>query len=248
MIDIENNSLDELQKGFSVNGDGMYTCAYCGKAFEPGEVFPCGEKLFAAERAVGFHLEAEHPDRFHELLLAVSPVLSLTERQKELLTLFQSGMSDGDIAKRLGLSASTVRHQKFMFRERAKTARLFLALWGMAENSKNNKQAEILPVHERATMVDERYIITEDENQKICKNVFYSLEPLRLKAFPPKEKKKIVILRKIIEQFEPKRSYTEPEVNDILRDVFEDYVTLRRYLIEYGYMERTADGAWYWRI
>ena len=246
MIDIENSSLDELEKGFSVRDDGAYVCAYCGRTFEPGEIFLCGEKYFTAKRAATFHLETEHPDRFSELLLAVSPVLSLTERQKELLILFQSGMSDGDIAKKLGLSASTVRHQKFMFRERAKAARLFLAVWGQTQANKK-EQAEIVPVPERMVMLDERYIITEEENNKILKNVFYSLEPLKLKAFPPKEKKKIVILRKIIERFEPKRSYTEPEVNDILRDIFEDYVTLRRYLIEYGYMDRTTDGAWYWR-
>ena len=50
-----------------------------------------------------------------------------------------------------------------------------------------------------------------------------------------------------MEQFEPGRTYTEKEVNGILRDIFDDYVTLRRYLIEYGFLERTRDCRTYWR-
>lgn len=76
--------------------------------------------------------------------------------------------------------------------------------------------------------------------------VFYSIEPLKLKVFSPKEKKKIVILRKIAEQFEKNKQYTEKEVNSILTDIYEDYATIRRYLIEYGYMDRTKDGKAYW--
>jgi hypothetical protein len=96
-------------------------------------------------------------------------------------------------------------------------------------------------------MVDQRYEITEAENQKILSHVFYSLEPLKLKVFSSKEKKKIVILRRIAEQFEKNKQYTEKEVNSILVDIFEDYCTIRRYLIEYGYMGRTKDGRAYWR-
>ena len=67
-----------------------------------------------------------------------------------------------------------------------------------------------------------------------------------LKDFSPKEKKKIVILGKIAEQFEHGRQYSEKEVNQILKPIYEDYMTIRRYLIIYGFMERTKDGARYW--
>ncbi len=67
-----------------------------------------------------------------------------------------------------------------------------------------------------------------------------------LKDFSPKEKKKIVILGKIAEQFEQGRQYSEKEVNQILKPIYEDYMTIRRYLIIYGFMERTKDGARYW--
>lgn len=77
--------------------------------------------------------------------------------------------------------------------------------------------------------------------------MFESLEPLKLRVFSAKEKRKVVALTKIVEQFEPGRTYTEKEVNGILRDIFDDYVTLRRYLIEYGFLERTRDCRTYWR-
>ena len=96
-------------------------------------------------------------------------------------------------------------------------------------------------------MIDDRYMITEEERQKILGNVFSSLEPLKLKVLSAKEKKKIVILTKIVEQFEEGRNYTEPEVNEILMGIYPDYVSLRRHLIEYGFMERTPDGGRYWK-
>ena len=55
-----------------------------------------------------------------------------------------------------------------------------------------------------------------------------------------------MILGKIAEQFEHGRQYSEKEVNQILKPIFEDFATLRRYLIMYGFMERTRDGAAYW--
>ena len=94
-------------------------------------------------------------------------------------------------------------------------------------------------------MVDARYEITQQEEQKILSTVFASMQPLRLKTFPPKEKKKVVILRTIAKEFEEGIRYSEVQVNEILKDIYPDYVTLRRYLIEYGYLERTRDGSAY---
>ena len=67
-----------------------------------------------------------------------------------------------------------------------------------------------------------------------------------LKAFPPKEKKKLVILRIISEQFKKGKRYTETEVNQILQPIYDDYATIRRFLIGYGFMERTRDCREYW--
>ena len=66
-----------------------------------------------------------------------------------------------------------------------------------------------------------------------------------LHHFPAKEKKKIIVLRKIMENFSPGKTYTEKEVNRVLRRIYADYATLRRSLIEYGLMERTPSGSVY---
>ena len=101
-------------------------------------------------------------------------------------------------------------------------------------------------VHNGATMVDERYMVTAEECEKIISTYFETSSPLVLKLLPPKEKKKLVILRVISEQFEKDRRYSETEVNQILKLIHEDYATIRRYLIEYGFMERTSDCRVYW--
>jgi hypothetical protein len=40
--------------------------------------------------------------------------------------------------------------------------------------------------------------------------------------------------------------YAEKEINEILKAIYEDYVMLRRYLIEYGFIDRKSDGSEYW--
>jgi hypothetical protein len=60
----------------------------------------------------------------------------------------------------------------------------------------------------------------------------------RLTQIPAQQKKRLVILEKLAEEFEPDRTYTEREVNQILVEFHDDVATLRRELIERGLMER----------
>ena len=95
-------------------------------------------------------------------------------------------------------------------------------------------------------MVDERYATTEAEEEKILKAYFPNGLEGPLSSFPTKEKRKIIVLKNIIGRFEGGREYSEKEINAVLKGAHEDYVTLRRYLIEYGYMDRVKDGSRYW--
>jgi hypothetical protein len=252
MIEVEKLSIREIVNGYYFDeGHNAFVCVDCGQSFEIGEMFNINNKFFGAARAIQIHVETTHLERLRKMLESDNKYISFTDNQIKLLSLFYAGLTDNDIAKQLEVSPSTIRHQRFIFREKAKSAKIYLAIWEMASAGleKNDKSVEnkLLPVHGGAKMVDQRYEITEAENQKILGNVFYSLEPLKLKVFPPKEKKKIVILRRIAEQFEKNKQYTEKEVNSILLEIFEDYCTIRRYLIEYGYMSRTKGGRAYWR-
>lgn len=154
--------------------------------------------------------------------------------------------TDKQIANKLQISPSTVRHQRFMFREKAKQAKMYLAIYESVDEKYKSEQDKIIPIHSEATMIDDRYITTEKEKENILKNAFSSIDPLKLKHFPVKEKKKIIILARIAEQFERERRYSEKEINIILKNNYEDHVTLRRYLIEYGFMQRTTDCNEYW--
>jgi DNA-binding HxlR family transcriptional regulator len=60
----------------------------------------------------------------------------------------------------------------------------------------------------------------------------------RLKQIPAQRKKRVVILRHLLTRFTPGRDYREREVNDILKVANEDFATLRRELIDYGFMTR----------
>lgn len=246
-MDYGNITLEEIKKGYWFDKKSLtYVCNYCGKEFQEGQVFSIGENFYTPEHAATKHIEVDHGGNVKQILYSDSKYNTLTDKHKELLSLFYSDMTDNEIAKTLGVSASTVRHQKFTFREKAKKAKLYLAIFESVFESESKNEEDIIPIHNNAIYYDDRYITTEKEKEHILETSFESLKPLRLKTFSPKEKKKVVILSKISEQFSLGKKYTEKEVNKIIQSIYDDYVIIRRYLIMYGFMERTKDGSSYW--
>ncbi|WP_369381865.1 DUF2087 domain-containing protein [Streptomyces sp. cg36] len=70
----------------------------------------------------------------------------------------------------------------------------------------------------------------------------------RLTAIPRKAARREQLLVHLKDTlFEPGRSYSEPEVNEALRTVHDDYPALRRYLVTAGLLTRTRDGGSYRR-
>jgi len=67
----------------------------------------------------------------------------------------------------------------------------------------------------------------------------------RLAIVPAKQSRKLAVYDLIAQRFVPGVRYTELEVNRELMQIYDDYVTLRRGLVDFGLMDR-ADG-WYWR-
>ena len=246
-MEIEKLTIEELKNGYQFDGaSNTYICNTCKKAFEEGEIFAIKDRFYDALHAVTIHIKMEHGDVLKQLLYSDSKYNTFTDNQKELLMLFYTGHSDKEIAGILGITSSSVRHQRFMFREKAKQAKMYLAIYEQMLEKKLITEETIIPVHSNATMVDDRYITTEKEKEQILKTSFYSLSPLKLKSFPHKEKKKIVILAKITEQLVYGRHYTEKELNETLETIYDDYAVLRRYLVDYGFMGRTDDCTEYW--
>lgn len=82
-------------------------------------------------------------------------------------------------------------------------------------------------------------------DQKVIHN--YLLPTGQLKTIPSQRKKLMVVLRHLIQNFEPGRRYPESEVNEILAGFHDDTASLRRELISTGLMKRESSGQAYWR-
>jgi hypothetical protein len=67
----------------------------------------------------------------------------------------------------------------------------------------------------------------------------------RIDQMPARRSRRLVVLDHVSRTFEPGRRYAEAEVDVVLRAFFDDYVALRRYLVDEGFLAR-ADGE-YWR-
>jgi hypothetical protein len=67
----------------------------------------------------------------------------------------------------------------------------------------------------------------------------------RLTAIPAVRSKRLIVLDYLAQDFEPGRRYRESEVNEKLARYHVDVATLRRYLVDDGFLMR--DGGEYWR-
>ncbi len=86
------------------------------------------------------------------------------------------------------------------------------------------------------------------ERESILKAFFKQGSDGPLSNYPSQDKKKLVVLANLAEMFEFNKTYNTLEVNQKLKVRFEDFATLRRDLVEFGFFERTPDGKEYRRL
>ncbi|MFF3024225.1 DUF2087 domain-containing protein [Gottfriedia sp. NPDC057948] len=240
-----NADIEELKQGY-IEEENHYLCLLCSKKIEKGIIYQDSGILYEAEKYMKVHIEQGHDSVFDYLIQLDKKLTGLTEHQNHLLRLFYQGKSDTDIQKETGIgSASTIRNHRFVLKEKERQAKLFLVMMELLKE-KDEHAPSFLPLHKTAKMVDERYNITEDEMEKTLKKYFPEGIEGPLKKFPLKEKQKLVVLREIVKRFSPNKKYTEKEINEVLTAIYPDYVVLRRYLIEYGFIDRKSDGSSYW--
>jgi len=240
-------SLQEIKQGYIYRSDNdEFICLICGKSFPNGIIYPSDNQLYEAEKYVKLHITQSHRSSFHFLLTLDKKLTGLTEHQKTILELFFDGSSDNEVAKKLGTgSTSTIRNHRFTLREKQKQAKIFLAIMELLGEHIPPKQT-FIEIPRSSKKIDDRYVITEQENEKILAAYFtHGLEG-PLQSFPLKAKKRLAILRHLIKSFDADQTYDEKQVNAILKKFYSDYVLLRRCLIEYNFMDRTPDGKSYW--
>ena len=95
------------------------------------------------------------------------------------------------------------------------------------------------PAEAAATITDGPW--SEDERE-ILRRFFTGT---RLKEIPTSRKKRVVVLERLAQEFEPGLRYQEVDVNFTLQLFNPDYTALRRYLVDEGFLTR-SEGV-YWR-
>ncbi len=246
MFDLDkllNAPLEDMKKGYREEQD-CFECLLCGRKIEKGLIYQEAGKWYEAEKYMTVHIEKEHVSVFDALIGLDKKTTGLSEQQNRLLKLFRQGKSDTEIQKEIGVGGSTVRNHRFALKEKERQAKVFLTLMDILKSGKRSP-AMVMP-HKTAVMVDDRYGITDQENEAVLKNYFPFGPDGPLSTFSMKEKSKVAVIRHLIKRFDDGRFYTEKEVNEILKGAYEDFATIRRYLIEYGLMERKPDGSRYW--
>ncbi|PUB02494.1 DUF2087 domain-containing protein [Paenisporosarcina sp. OV554] len=240
-----NASLAELKRGYIQEKDS-YICLLCGEKIEKGIIYPHESILYEAERYMRIHIESTHQSVFEYLIGMDKKLTGLTDHQNHLLRLFYQGKSDKEVQNEMAIgSISTIRHHRFALKEKERQAKTFLAIMELLKE-KDEYAPAFIPPHKTAKMVDDRYAVTEEEQQEIIKKFLPKGVSGRLKKFPPKEKQRLIVLREITKRFENDAIYTEKEMNQLLNEIYDDYVLIRRYLIEYGFLDRKSDGSQYW--
>lgn len=242
--EIWNYPPDVRKKGYREEEEG-YFCIICGAYFEKGRIYSLESGMYDAYGAVRRHAAAIHGNMADYILEQETGLTGISEIQRQILKMMSQGKSDKEIGEAAGIAASTVRNHRFKLREREKQAKMFLTLMECLEEKisagiGDSDAGALMEVHSSATMIDDRYGITEQEREKTIKT--YMDEYGAIRQFPAREKKKIILLREIVKNFKKNAEYSETEVNRILERIYqEDYPSLRRALIEYGFMDRSRD-------
>ena len=188
----------------------------------------------------------ERTAKFEELL-GFFKALGDEKRLKIVGLLAQKPLCVEELAAILDLSAATVSHHLRKLVEaglvkasaegyynvyslRAETLREMSRRLLSAETFQDTARALDLGGYDRKVLRD---YLSEDGN---------------LKTIPAQRKKRDVILRHIVQEFEPGRRYAETEVNEIISRFHEDYATIRREFIMRRMMDREGGSGCYWRI
>lgn len=243
-----NTSIENIKNGY-VESKEHYKCLICDEVFIKGRIYDIDSYLYDAKKAIELHIKNTHNSMLDYLLNMNTSYTGITEVQREVILLIAQGLNDKEIASKLGVVASTVRNHRYKLREKEKQAKLFLAIMDLLyENTSKSiskmDNEEICDAHNSATTLDDRYNITDKEKVETIKN--YVTEEGALKNFPSKEKKKIIILEEIMKNFSRGKIYSEKDINKTLKRIYDDNATIRRYLIEYGFLERSKDCSKYW--
>jgi len=179
-------------------------------------------------------------------LLAFFKALSDANRLRIVALVAKEERSVEDLAAKLGLTSSTVSHHLSKLSAIglvSARAEGYYSIYKLEEGALAAMAHRLL---KKETLPEVAADVELDAfDRKVLKT--YLDAAGRIKAFPVQRKKELAILRHVVKTFEPRRRYTEKEVNGALKRFSDDTARLRRYLVEFGFMERQGGAGEYWR-
>jgi hypothetical protein len=164
-------------------------------------------------------------------------LLAEPERRRVAAAMILGAVELDDIVRTTGLDTRSVVDALHRFHDA-----------GLAESGPDGTWVLIESVFKlaaRAAAPDETAGAHADEPDEIRRVLDLAFRDGRLVQWPSKRSRRLVVLDRLAQRFEPGVRYTEREVNARLRPVGDDTATMRRYLVDERFLDR-ADGE-YWR-
>lgn len=160
-------------------------------------------------------------------------LLADDDRLKVVAALTLGATTTAEVRDRTGLDARTVGRA---------IARLEDA--GLVTAEGNAWRLDLTPLRDAARVATppEDYGDTDAETAKVLRAF---LRDGRLVGMPANRSKRRLLLDHIVQVFEPGQRYAENDVNAMLRAYSDDYVTIRRYLVDEDLL--TRENGVYWR-
>ena len=247
---IESNG-GRLENSVAVKGQDVRKMRYWIKLQESAsQSFPPSEVLLRTIHK-GRNMETQNSDQLLEMLKALAD-----ESRIALLRILNEGeQTVGDLARMVELGEPTVSHHLTKLRETglvtlrmAGNQRFYrVNPGGLARFKKLAAEVEQMPPKPEVVVNDTGWVNAlgwpEEEAQVLREYIVNG----KLTRIPGKLKKANVIVKWLATLFRPGPVYSEADVNTIIKSVYAaDYVSLRRDLIEGGYLRREPGGGKYW--
>jgi biotin operon repressor len=180
-------------------------------------------------------------------LLDFFKALADPSRLKIVGLLARQPYSVEQLAAMLGLRASTVSHHLgFLKHVGLVSARAegYYSVYQLEEKALQEKARHLFSPGDLGAAI--RDVDLDAYDHKVIAD--FSLPDGSLKEIPAQRKKLEILLRHVVQVFEPGARYTEQQVNEKLKPFHADTATLRRELVGYHLMERQGGGGEYWRV
>lgn len=163
----------------------VFFCIHCDYKTSKNEVYAYENHFFTSEAMMKLHILNEHGGNLNALLDLPKKVTAITDNQRKLIFLLNKGFSDKEIANELGVKEATVRYQRFMLKEKENQCKIYLAVMA---NLGVDTSKDFLDIHASATQVDERYIATEKDREKVVDDFFSISLTIKTKIITEKRK------------------------------------------------------------